>query len=303
MDADEIEAFLVLAEELHFGRTAERLHVSQPRVSRLIASLERRVGGALFVRTSRRVSLTPLGTGLRDQAAPAWRGLQAALAGARASARGTSGTLRIGCTFSTGGPTVSGLAQEFSARHPDCELIVHQCDWRDPYAELRDGSIDVLVNWLAVDEPDLVAGPVLEYRDRVLAMRRGHRLASQDSISAESLADEETHDPLLTEGHGRGFPPALGDAILPRATPSGRPISRKHRTWGSVEDIIAMVARSDMVHPTMAGISLFERDDIVLIPIRDLPPVPLGLIWHAAHENARVLALAATARQAEPRPA
>ncbi|MBO0806882.1 MAG: LysR family transcriptional regulator, partial [Actinobacteria bacterium] len=55
MDASEIEVFLALAEELHFGRTAERLRLPQSRVSRLVASLERRVGGALFERTTRRV--------------------------------------------------------------------------------------------------------------------------------------------------------------------------------------------------------------------------------------------------------
>ena len=61
MDTAEIEVFLVLAEELHFGRTAELLHMPQPRVSRLVSALERRIGGALFERTSRRVRLTPLG--------------------------------------------------------------------------------------------------------------------------------------------------------------------------------------------------------------------------------------------------
>ena len=173
MDADEIEAFLTLAEELHFTHTADRLHLAQPRVSRLIASLERRIGGALFERTSRRVTLTPLGASLRDQAGPAYAALRQALADAAASARGTSGTLRIGCTPTSGGPAVSQLAEEFSARHPDCELSLRTVDLLNPYTELRNGGIDVLVNWQAVDEPDLVAGPVLEYRDRVLAMRTG----------------------------------------------------------------------------------------------------------------------------------
>ncbi|HZA57554.1 MAG TPA: LysR family transcriptional regulator, partial [Solirubrobacterales bacterium] len=61
MDLAHIETFFILCEELHFGRTAERLHVSQPRVSRLVASLETEIGGALFERTSRRVALTSLG--------------------------------------------------------------------------------------------------------------------------------------------------------------------------------------------------------------------------------------------------
>jgi DNA-binding transcriptional LysR family regulator len=67
MDTNEIEVFLVLADELHFGRTAERLRLPQPQVSRLVARLERRAGGALFDRTNRRVRLTPLGERLRGR--------------------------------------------------------------------------------------------------------------------------------------------------------------------------------------------------------------------------------------------
>lgn len=303
MDADEVEVFLTLAEELHFGHTADRLHLAQSRVSRLVASLERRTGGKLFERTSRRVRLTPLGARLREQAGPAYSALQAALTDARASARGTTGTLRIGCTPSTGGPALSRLAGEFSARHPGCELILHTVDAWDPYSELRRGGIDVLVNWLALDEPDLVAGPVLEYRDRVLAMRCGHRLAGRESVSWEDLADEAADAAPPADGFAERFPPALRNAILPRVTPSGRTIRSSYRNFGSFEDVLATIARTDMVHPTMAGVVLFQRDDIVLVPIRDMPPMPLGLIWHAAHENARIGALAAVVRQAARHPA
>lgn len=295
MNADEIEAFLVLAEELHFGRTAERMHVGQSRVSRLIATLERRVGGALFERTSRRVMLTPLGVRLRDQAEPAYAALRQALAEAGASARGTSGILRLGCTPSTSGPALTRLTEEFSARYPDCEATLHLMDLWDPYAGLRSGGIDVLVNWLAVDEPDLVVGPVLEYRDRLLAVRRGHRLAARASVSWEELADEETNSlPARGTEH---FPAALRDAILPPRTPSGRPIPGSYKNFGSFEDVIATVARTDLVQPTMAGVVPYQREDIVLVPIRDMPPMPLGLIWHAAHENALIRALADVVRQ------
>src|SRR5436305_14849521 len=96
MDTAEIEVFLVLAEELHFGRTAERLRLPQPRVSRLVASLERRAGGALFERTSRRVRLTPLGEQLAGRLRPAYAQLTAALDEARAAARQAVGAVRIG---------------------------------------------------------------------------------------------------------------------------------------------------------------------------------------------------------------
>lgn len=92
------------------------------------------------------------------------------------------------------------------------------------YGLLRRDEIDVLAFWVAgIDqETDLVAGPVLEHRDRVLAVGRGHRLADRHSVSVEELVDEQTHD-------GSGFPPSFFDVLVPRLTPSGRPIRARRR--------------------------------------------------------------------------
>lgn len=87
MDLRQLEVFLTLADELHFGHTADRLHLTQPQVSRAVAALERHIGAPLFERTSRRVRLTPLGRRLRTEAEPAYRLLQDALRDARAEAR------------------------------------------------------------------------------------------------------------------------------------------------------------------------------------------------------------------------
>ena len=290
MDAAEIEVFLTLAEELHFTRTAQRLRLPQSRVSRLVASLERRVGGRLFERTSRRVTLTPLGEQLCKRVAPAWSELQAALDEARERARGIDGALRIGCTVTASGPVLSRLVEEFCAQNPDCDLTLHEVSMWDPYTPLRQGEVDVLVNWQILDEPDLVAGPVIEHRDRVLAVGPRHRLAARGWADAEDLGDELTHE-LPVE-----YPAAIGDAIVPRFTPSGRPI-RRTLPAGNAQELIALVARELIVHPTMAGIALFHRDDVVLIPLAGLPPMPLGLIWCTAHENARIRAFAAAAEQ------
>jgi len=76
---DQLEVVLALAEELHFGRTARRLHISQSRVSKLVAALEREVGGALFDRASRRVRLTPLGGRFVERVGAAYRDLVSAV--------------------------------------------------------------------------------------------------------------------------------------------------------------------------------------------------------------------------------
>ena len=149
----QVQAFLALAEELHFGRAAQRLRVSQPRVSRLIAAVERQVGAPLFERTSRRVALTPLGAQFRDELGSAYAQMQAALDHARRAAREAAGQIRVGCTMTVGGPALSRLAEQFCVRNPGCELTLHEVPWWDPYTALRRGEVDVLVNWLAVAEP------------------------------------------------------------------------------------------------------------------------------------------------------
>jgi len=92
----DIEIFLTLAEELHFGRTAERLHVSTARVSQTIKKLERRIGAALFERTSRRVTLTPVGRQLYADVGPAYRQLLAGIEHAVTAGRDIRGLLRVG---------------------------------------------------------------------------------------------------------------------------------------------------------------------------------------------------------------
>lgn len=289
MDIVEIEAFLVLAEELHFGRTAERLHMPQPRVSRLISALEHRIGGALFERTSRRVRLTPLGRRLLGQLQPVYGQLVAALEDARAAAKVTEGVLRIGFSPTSNMAALTRLAGAFEDRHPGCRAVLDGVSNVDPYSRLRRGELDVLVNWLAVDEPDLTVGPALEYRERVLAVAATDPLAVRRSVSVEDLADREVA--LMIPP----FPPALYDAIIPPRTPSGRDIRRAQQVHG-IHELVALVAQGRIVHPTAAGIPMFIRDDIALVPITGLPPLPLGLIWCTAHDNARIQALATTVR-------
>jgi len=285
VDLMQVRTFLVLADELHFGRAAELTGLSQPRVSRLISALEREAGGALFDRTTRRVRLTPLGTRLRDGWQPAYGQLLAALDDARAAARQPAGTLRIGFTLTTGGTALTRLVRAFTAAYPGCDVQLRETGLRDLYGALRRDDIDVLVSWLAVDEPDLTAGSAIEHRARALAVCRDHPLAGRGSASAEDLADYET---------ACAPPGALYDAIVPPHTPSGRP-ARRTRAVGGLHETLALVAGGQIVHPTVVGLPLAQRSDITLLPLAGLPPLRLGPIWCTAHENARIRALAATA--------
>ena len=295
MNLAQVEAFLVVAQELHFRRSAERLHLAESRVSRLVASFEREIGGALFERTSRKVTLTALGASLADQLAPAHAQLLEAVESARAAATSTRNTLRVGLFATVDGPSITQLVDTFHARQPGISVTLREVDpTLEPYAMLRRGDIDVIISWLNVDDPDISIGPPIEERARVLAVARGHRLAARPSVSVEDLADEEVA--LMPAG----FPPALYDAIVPPRTPSGRPIARTGPS-GTFHEVISQVVRGRIVHPTVTNIPILTRDDIVLVPISDLPPLSLGLLWCTARENRKVRALAEVARSAPPR--
>lgn len=289
MDLDQVEAFLVLAEELHFGRTAGRLHVSAPRVSRLIAALEREVGAAVFERTSRQVRLTPLGHQFRADLAPAHAGLLAAVAAAKASARDVTGVLRVGFSQSTASEAVIRLLARFTHAHPDCELVRTETPIADPYRPLRTHEVDLLINWhYDRDEPGLTFGPVIESQARVLAVARSDPLADRATVSIEDLAGRAVLD---AEGMTAGF----WREVIPATTPSGRPIPRRVPI-GSLTMALAQVAAGTIVHPTTVGVQRrFGRDDIVWIPIHDMPPLDLGLIWLTPNTTARIVALAALA--------
>ena len=289
----ELRVFLILAEELHFGRTAEKLRISQPGVSEAVRSLETHLGVRLFDRTSRRVSLTPAGEELRRKVAPIYQALVQALAETSDTAAGLSGPLRIGFSSTTHGPPLSHLVAQFQSRHPDCRVILHEVDSGDPYAALRRGEIDVLVNWLAVDEPDLTAGPAISLHNRLLVVSRSHRLAGRTAVLTEDLADEQVA--LMPPS----FPAALHDAILSPRTPSGRPIARTQPVR-SISEVAAHVAHGRIVHVTMTGVAVFARDDVVLVPIRDLAPAALGLIWRTGRRSAKIRALADLAETIGP---
>jgi DNA-binding transcriptional LysR family regulator len=280
----DLRIFLVLADELHFGRTAERLGVSQPTVSEAVRVLESRLGVKVFDRTSRRVRLTPAGEALKRGLVPALSAVDQALAQTSELSGAVRGLLRVGFVLTTEGPALSRLIAAFQARYPACEVRLQEVETFDAYRALRRGDIDVLCNWLAVDEPDLTAGTAFAHYERALAVAATHRLARQRAVSVEDLADEEVA--LLPPS----TPSAVYDLLVPPRTPAGHPI-RRTQPVQTINEILSLVARGRIVHPTSSAVPIFNRDDVTLVPIEDLPPLPLGLVWCASRENPRIRAL------------
>ncbi|GGV36038.1 LysR family transcriptional regulator [Kitasatospora herbaricolor] len=288
MELRDIEIFLALAEELHFGRTAERLRVTPARVSQAIRKQERSVGAMLFERTSRTVRLTEVGRQLRDDLRPCYLGLQESLERARMAAQGVSGRLRV-LMMPFNVVDLHVYWKTFRERHPRWELQVRLSSLEDPFGKLRAGECDVFVAWLPVEEPDLTVGPTLFTDPRILAVSEDHPLAGRSTVALEELAD---------------FPNATGrigldyweEGYMPFTTPRGRPIERVHQVADSAE-LIDMVTMGEIIQPFPSHVTRYwGMPNVRWLPIRGLPPLSFVLVWRTEAENDLVRALAATVR-------
>ncbi|TVL92232.1 LysR family transcriptional regulator [Streptomyces sp. SAJ15] len=295
MERDELECFLILAEELHFGRTADRMRLSRARVSQLVRRLERRVGAPLFARTSRRVALTALGRQLREDLAPHHRAIDAAVARAAATARGVSGVLHVGFSSPLAGEVVMKAAEALRAGHPGLDVEICEVPLADPYGPLRKGDFDIQLIELPVREPDLGEGPALLTEERVLAVAAGHPLAARRRVSLEELAEV----PLLTvEGE---LPEYRREHHGPARTPNGRPIPRGPGIT-SLQEALMLVAAGKGAFLTTAHTAAYHpRPGVAYLPLDDAAPVGYGLVWRAADSTGAVRAFARTAlKTAQP---
>ncbi|MFC4056942.1 LysR family transcriptional regulator [Planomonospora corallina] len=289
METRDIEILLTLAEELHFGRTAERLHLSQARVSQVIRKLERRVGAPLFERTSRRVKPTPIGRRLCHDLQQALDLIQTGLARAEAAALDTGRALRLG-VMGILGLELRRLVDAFRDRYPGSEVQITEFHFSDPFTPLRTGQADLHLLWLPVREPDLTVGPVVLTEGRVLAVAAGHPLAARDSASLEDLGDH-----LVVDG-GAGAPDYWVESMVPWRTPSGRRIGRgpSARTF---HEVLSLVAEGRCVSPLNAHVTrYYSHPGVVFLPIADAPATRWALTWRTAGESAHIRALAQTAR-------
>jgi DNA-binding transcriptional LysR family regulator len=276
---------LTLAEELHFGRTAERLRLTPSRVSQTLRELEHKLGAQLVHRTSRRVELTPDGAAFLRDVRPAYDELAAALHRAQGRASAIRGTLRLGL-FSgpSGGPHLLALISAFEARHPGAKVDVAQVSWDDPFAQLRAGALDLVASWIPLEQADLVVGPVLSRQPRVLAVARAHPAAARERMSAEDLAGERL-------ARFPGWPPELDESWTPTRTPAGAPIAAAPLQPGDRTPlgIAARVARGELVHLTVADAApSVGALDIAFVPVDGLPPLRSALVWRRRAKDPRL---------------
>ncbi|MEU0152498.1 LysR family transcriptional regulator [Micromonospora fulviviridis] len=289
LERHELEAFLAVAEELHFGHAAERLRVSTARVSQTIRKVERRVGVALFNRTSRRVELSPVGRALYEDLRPAWDQIAAAVDRAVDAGRGFTGTLRACFTGAAGGQLLLHTAEVFRRRHPECQIQIREAQMGELMPWLRGGEVDLALATFPVNEPGIVTGQVLVSEARFLAVPVEHPFARRDAVSVEDLAKVTMLQLPDT------LPQSLRADRTPHATPAGRPI-RAGLSAATFHEILTLVSAGLGVFPVGANARrYYARPDVAYVHLHDAQPLQWGLIWRADGATARVRAFAEAA--------
>jgi DNA-binding transcriptional LysR family regulator len=182
--------FVAVAEELHFGRAARRLHMAQPPLSQQIRRLEEIVGAPLLARTSRSVALTPAGAAFLERAR---RLLAAAAEGVEEAARigrGEAGTLDVGFVSSAITLGVPERLQAFRARFPEVRTRLHEGQTSQITARLERGEVDLGIVRDAEDRAGVFDTTVIATEGFVAVLPVGHRLAARRRLEVRALRDE-----------------------------------------------------------------------------------------------------------------
>src|SRR5918992_788406 len=186
LDPRLLRPFVALADELHFGRAAARLHVTQPALSQQIARLERQLGVKLFARTRSRVELTEAGAAMLAPARTAVEAAAAAEEVARSHARGEGGELRLGLS-----PGAHYLAQallaEFARRRPKVRVRARQDNSGVLAEQVASGRLELALG-VCTEPVDGIVCERLRDEPAVLAVAGDHALAGRDEGGLPHLA-------------------------------------------------------------------------------------------------------------------
>jgi LysR family transcriptional regulator, benzoate and cis,cis-muconate-responsive activator of ben and cat genes len=261
-----LRPFVALADELHFGRAAERLHVTQPALSQQIARLERQLGVRLFDRTRTHVELTEAGAAMLPAARTAVESAAAAAEIARSHARGEAGELRLG--LSPGAHYVAQpLLAEFARRRPKVRVRARQ-DSSGPLAEqVADGRLELALGFCTEPREGVVCA-WLRDEPVVVAVAAGHPLAERGKVRLADLAGETF---ALVDAHdGAGYNRAVV-ALCREAgfEPRTRPDPHGPMAWETAvrsEGCVGLTTRSSSPS-TARDVRLVELDPPATLPL------------------------------------
>jgi DNA-binding transcriptional LysR family regulator len=271
MELRQIRSFLSIAETLHFGRTAELIHLSQPALSLQIRALEEEVGVRLFERNRRKTTLTAAGFAFRDDAAAALSQLEQAIRRARLAASGKLGLLRIGFVSTAGSEIVPNIVRQFRELNPEVEFSLRNILTAQQVQMLEAGPLDIGFLRLPIGEQSALDVVTVHREPFVLVVPSSHKLAKRKRVRLREVAGQ---DFVIYE---RTYAPGFHDLILGILRDTGI-VPNVSQTAGEIPTLISLVASGMGITIMPASVVRHYVASVVACEILDrIPSVEIGM--------------------------
>lgn len=260
MEIRELRYFVAIAEELHFGKAAERLEISQPPLSRALARLERQLGVTLLERTSRKVTLTEAGAVLLSEA----RAILGAVAAAERRTRQAAQRrprLVLAVKSGTAGELLAKLLDAYRAEPGAADVDLLLCEAHQHQKLLQDGQADVALLHAPFDSAAGLDTEILHTEGQVAILPTSHPLAGRSAVRTAEVSALPDLPMARWPGPGGGYPEGPGAEV---------------RNLTQLFQLIAL-GRTTVIVPESAGADL--RRDLAAIPVLDAPPVTTLIAW------------------------
>ncbi|MFF4486443.1 LysR family transcriptional regulator [Streptomyces sp. NPDC001544] len=273
METRELRYFVAVAEELHFGRAAQRLGIAQPPLSRAIRQLERRLGAALLERTSRAVTLTDAGAVLLEEGRAALDAVEAAERRARRAALAATGQAGVVLVAKAGaaGELLARLLDAYAAEPDAVTVDVLLCGIGEQERLLRDGRADVALLHRPFDTTAGLDTEELRTEGQVVILPAGHPLTRRTHVRMADVADLPGLPMPRWPGPGRTYPDGPGPQV---------------RDHAQLLQLIAL-GRACAILPESSRAHL--GDALAAVPVLDAPAVTTVIAW-PPHSRSRAVA-------------
>jgi DNA-binding transcriptional LysR family regulator len=278
-DLNQLRCFVTVAEELHFGRAAARLNMTQPPLSRQIQVLEHIIDAPLLERTSRSVRLTPAGRSFLPEARRILKLAESASQVARRIALGKTGSLKIGFTAAAAYGYLPELIAACRARLSDVDFSLKEMVSGDQLEALASGQIDAGLLRPPIARPELATRRVVA-EPLLAAIPRKHPLAAAETVSIKDFDDQPFV--MYSPYESRYFHDLLV-ALFTHADVLPRYVQH----LSQIHSILAMVRAGLGVSIVPAAAASLKIADVKLRPLklRTQTPVELFLVWRREYEN------------------
>jgi len=270
--------FVAVAEELHFGRAAQRVHIAQPPLSQQIRRLEQDLGVRLFDRTNRRVQLTDAGRAFLLEARSTLAQAEYAREVASRAARGEAGQLLIGYMASAELNVFPRLLPAFRKRYPDVELTFQLLGASEQLEALREGQIHAGFLRLPASDSAVTVKPIVR-EPVVVVLPERHRFARRRSLALSSLRGERF---IL---FARRFAPGYYDTLMRMCRQAGFEPKVVHES-NRFHTTLSLVAASRGIFLTGKSVGRLGRPGIVCRSLRPrVPEIEMGLAYDPRHRS------------------